>query len=126
VGRSNLDAELLTASRAARIAAELGGAKKSGQQWLCRCPAHPDKMPSLALRDADGGHVLYHCHAGCSQPDVRQALRSLGLLDADRIGQRRPGPMHDRPAVPDQDRLQLYRLQFLGHRVEPYAALATG
>jgi hypothetical protein len=101
----DLHAELLTANRAARIAAQLGGAKKSGNQWLCRCPAHPDKTPSLALRDADG-HVLYHCHAGCSQIDVRQALRSLGLLDADRIEQRRPGPIHDRPAVPDQDRLQ--------------------
>jgi hypothetical protein len=101
----DLHAELLAASRAARIAAELGGAKKSGKQWLCRCPAHPDKTPSLALRDADDGHVLYHCHAGCSQPDVRQALRSLGLLDADRIEQRRPGAMHDRPAV-HQDRLQ--------------------
>jgi hypothetical protein len=59
------------------IARELG-AVKAGSSWIAHCPAHDDRSPSLAIRDADG-KVLVHCHAGCKQAAVIAALRDRGL-----------------------------------------------
>jgi hypothetical protein len=42
------------------------------------CPAHGDADPSLTVH-AKGDRVLVHCHAGCSQGDVIEALRRRGL-----------------------------------------------
>jgi hypothetical protein len=54
----------------------LEGVKHTGNgTWLAKCPAHPDKNPSLSLRDADD-KVLIHCHAGCS---VHEVVASVGL-----------------------------------------------
>jgi putative DNA primase/helicase len=47
-----------------------------------KCPAHNDREPSLSIRDARGGKVLVHCHAGCDQGRVIAALRSRGLWRA--------------------------------------------
>ena len=62
---------------AAQIARELGG-KRSGAGYVAKCPAHDDSNPSLSLRDS-GGQLLVHCHAGCEQGDVVDALKGLGL-----------------------------------------------
>ena len=62
---------------AAEIARKLDG-RKSGSDWMARCPAHDDTNPSLSLRDADG-KVLAHCHAGCEQAAVIAALKARGL-----------------------------------------------
>jgi putative DNA primase/helicase len=59
------------------IAMALGG-RKSGAGWMARCPAHDDGNPSLSLTGADG-KVLVHCHAGCSQRRVVDALKVRGL-----------------------------------------------
>ncbi len=37
------------------------------------CPAHPDKRPSLSLRDVDG-RILVYCFAGCTTEAVCSAL----------------------------------------------------
>jgi putative DNA primase/helicase len=60
------------------ISKALGG-RKANNGWTARCPAHDDKTPSLSIRDADGGRVLVHCHAGCDQELVISTLRSRGL-----------------------------------------------
>ena len=60
------------------IARALGG-RQTGGTWTARCPAHDDRTPSLSIRDADGGKVLVHCHAGCDQERVIAALRGRGL-----------------------------------------------
>jgi putative DNA primase/helicase len=52
--------------------------RKSGSTWVARCPAHDDRTPSLSITDGED-RVLVHCHAGCSQSEVIQALRKLGL-----------------------------------------------
>jgi hypothetical protein len=65
---------------AQNIAAALGG-RRSGGEWVCRCPAHEDRRPSLAVRDGDDRRVLLHCHAGCNPLDVIDALKALGLWD---------------------------------------------
>jgi putative DNA primase/helicase len=62
---------------AREIALALGG-KRNGFAWIARCPAHADRTPSLSLRDEDG-KVLVHCHAGCPQVAVLDALRGRGL-----------------------------------------------
>jgi putative DNA primase/helicase len=63
-----------------QIAKALGGAHSNGDgSWSCRCPAHEDRSPSLSLSRRDG-KLLWHCHAGCPQDAVTDALRARGLL----------------------------------------------
>ena len=38
------------------------------------CPAHDDHNNSLSIADGDNGGLLVHCHAGCSQASVIEAL----------------------------------------------------
>jgi len=52
--------------------------RKRGHSWVARCPAHDDRSPSLSITDGED-RVLVYCHAGCSQSEVIQALRKLGL-----------------------------------------------
>jgi CHC2 zinc finger len=52
-------------------------ARRSGTCWMAKCPAHDDNNPSLSIREADG-RVLLHCHAGCTQGDVIDALTARG------------------------------------------------
>ena len=42
--------------------------------WTACCPAHDDKGPSLAVREADDGRVLLHCFAGCPTINVLGAV----------------------------------------------------
>jgi DNA primase len=61
------------------IARGLQKPKRAGPgKYVACCPAHDDKSPSLSIKDAPG-KVLVHCHAGCSQDEVINALRDLGL-----------------------------------------------
>lgn len=69
---------------AAYIAQALEKPRKSGDGWVACCPAHEDANPSLSLRDGDGGKVLVHCHAGCDQRAVIEALKSKGLWESER------------------------------------------
>ncbi len=54
--------------------------KPSGSEFICRCPAHDDRNPSLSFKEGSEGQVLLHCHTGCSVEDV---CRALGLSMAD-------------------------------------------
>jgi putative DNA primase/helicase len=56
------------------LAAVPDGGRKVGGQHLMRCPVHPDKRPSLAVRELADGKLLVHCHAGCTTADVLDAL----------------------------------------------------
>ena len=54
--------------------------RTGARQWLARCPAHPDRSPSLSVAEKDG-RVLVHCFAGCAVDDVLEAVGlSLGDL----------------------------------------------
>ncbi len=70
---------------AAEIARQLRG-RKSGAGWSALCPAHDDKTPSLSVREVDG-KVLVHCHAGCEQRAVIDALKARGLWPERESGQ---------------------------------------
>lgn len=55
----------------------LDGVKKQHTGWLARCPAHPDRTPSLKIdRGTDGGALLY-CFAGCNYESITAALRQM-------------------------------------------------
>ena len=53
-------------------------AKRSGRFWVCSCPCHDDRSPSLGFYD---GHttVVFTCFAGCDPCDVIEALRDRGI-----------------------------------------------
>lgn len=59
------------------IAEALKG-KKSGKGWLCKCPAHEDKTPSLWVYDGRST-IVVKCHAGCDFQEIVFALKGLGL-----------------------------------------------
>ena len=47
-------------------------------RFVACCPAHDDRSPSFAAKD-DNGKILVKCFAGCTQDEVINALRNLGL-----------------------------------------------
>jgi hypothetical protein len=65
------------------IVRALNGRRSSNGTWMCRCPTHRDKSPSLAVKDANG-HLLLYCHAGCTYENVMSELVARGLVTIER------------------------------------------
>jgi hypothetical protein len=55
------------------ILSRLVRVRRSGKDWIARCPAHQDKKPSLSIRQVEN-KILLHCHAGCSVESICAAL----------------------------------------------------
>ena len=53
---------------------KLPGAKRSGNGWSVRCPAHEDKRASLSVSEGNDGKVLLNCHAGCETGAILSAV----------------------------------------------------
>lgn len=74
--------------------------RRNGSGYLCRCPAHDDRSPSLSIRVAENGRLLAYCHAGC---DFRLIVHALGIrgapVQADRAKERVPAEPHADPCV---------------------------
>ena len=69
--------------------------KVKDNKFVARCPAHEDRSPSLAISRGDKGALL-HCFAGCSVPDILEALGlEAGQLfdDFDKHGHARSAPV---------------------------------
>jgi hypothetical protein len=62
------------------LLAKLPNAKKAGNGWSARCPAHEDRRASLSVAQGDDGRVLLRCHAGCSAEAI---VSAVGLKLAD-------------------------------------------
>jgi hypothetical protein len=62
------------------LLARLQGAKKTGNGWSARCPAHGDRRASLSIAQGKDGTALVKCHAGC---DTSAILAAVGLKLAD-------------------------------------------
>src|SRR5262249_30173300 len=62
------------------LLAKLPGAKRAGNGWSARCPAHDDRRASLSIAQGDDGTALVKCHAGC---DASAILAAVGLKPAD-------------------------------------------
>lgn len=58
---------------ATELAARLD-AKRNGDGWQAKCPAHEDTTPSLSISEGMDGRVLLHCHAGCAVDEILGAL----------------------------------------------------
>jgi hypothetical protein len=58
----------------------LPGARKTGNGWAARCPAHDDARASLCVSEGEDGTALVKCHAGC---DTSTVLSVVGLTLAD-------------------------------------------
>jgi putative DNA primase/helicase len=41
---------------------------------MAKCPAHPDRSPSLSILQGLNGRVLLRCFAGCKTEDVLEKL----------------------------------------------------
>ena len=67
--------------RAGDIAAAFGGTWR-GTKGMCRCPAHDDRSPSLAIGLSDHA-ILFHCFAGCSSEAVLEAFARHGIRARD-------------------------------------------
>lgn len=72
--------DLMTAEQ---LTIALGGKVRQGAptQFAC-CPSHEndgaDHTPSLAIKDGRNG-VIFKCMAGCSQDDVINAMKDMGI-----------------------------------------------
>jgi hypothetical protein len=83
----------------AETIAKLLQARRTGTGWQGRCPAHPDRLPSLSIREGEAGRTLVHCHAGCTLPAV---LEAAGLRMADLFAG--PPPTAEQARQSAQDR----------------------
>ena len=59
---------------AQQMISRLKNVRETSNGWEACCPSHEDKDPSLSVSETDDGKVVFHCHAGCSQESVLQAL----------------------------------------------------
>jgi hypothetical protein len=62
------------------LLAKLPDAKRAGNSWSSRCPAHDDRRASLSVSEGDDGTALVKCHAGC---DTSAILAAVGMKLAD-------------------------------------------
>jgi hypothetical protein len=85
----------------ADVASRLEGIRPSGDGYVARCPAHDDRSPSLSVSVSDDGKLLLHCHAGCDQQAVLDAIQATPqMLNPDREQRRDDGEWTPRgPAV---------------------------
>jgi hypothetical protein len=81
------------------ILSRLQKVKGKNGSWTACCPAHNDKGPSLAIREADDGRVLLHCFAGC---EVNSVVTALGMDMTDLFppdNKRRDYPVEGKPRL---------------------------
>ena len=113
------------------VIAKALGARKTGGGWMARCPAHDDRTPSLSISSGAGDKVLLHCHAGCDQVQVIDALRRQGLWDqrgrhsgglVHQTRQRENGPLKKTDTDRTHAALQIWQATApaTGTRVETY------
>lgn len=57
-----------------------GSVRKSGAQWMARCPVHDDSTASLSVGPGDEHPVVFNCMAGC---ETQLILDALGLTWGD-------------------------------------------
>lgn len=57
---------------------KLTNAKRTGSGYIGHCPAHPDKNPSLSIKQ-DNDTILLYCHSGCSYQDIINEFNEHGI-----------------------------------------------
>src|SRR6516162_1972983 len=64
---------------ARELAEKLKGHKLGEGRYTAPCPSHDDKTPSLSIDEGRNGRPVFHCHAGCNQQAVLDALIAMNL-----------------------------------------------
>lgn len=62
------------------LLSKLPDARKAGNGWSVRCPAHEDRKASLSVSAGGDGTALVKCHAGC---DTLAIVSAVGLKLSD-------------------------------------------
>ena len=79
----------------------LHGVRRTGDgRWISRCPGHPDRSPSLSIRELGDGRILLNDFGGCS---IEQVLGARSLEFSDLYPERPLGdhaPRERRPFFP--------------------------
>lgn len=71
----------LTSEDIRTIATSLGGARKCGNGYACRCPAHNGGDSNLSISLSKDGKLLLHCFShGCGFKDILKAIQDRGFL----------------------------------------------
>jgi hypothetical protein len=84
----------------AETIADMLQARPTGHgRWIARCPAHPDRRPSLSIGQGEDGKVLVRCWTGCSTGDV---LRALGLGWCDLFPTTQPVSLAERARIAEE------------------------
>ena len=92
------------------ILSRLGSVRKNGKQWMAKCPAHPDKSPSLSIREGSDS-ILMNCFAGC---ETEQVVAAIGLTMADLFydSPTERGYRNDQPRMTLHDAVQCLSADF--------------
>jgi hypothetical protein len=77
---------------------KLPDARKAGNGWSARCPAHDDRRASLSVAQGDNGTALVKCHAGCETTAVLEAM-GLKLADLFPANSGSPPSRNGKPAT---------------------------
>jgi hypothetical protein len=70
----------------ATILDRLDGVRRTRRGWSARCPAHPDRSPSLSIAEGASGKLLLYCHARCRYDEIASAL---GITTTNQASRRR-------------------------------------
>ena len=82
------------------LLAKLPDAKRAGNSWSSRCPAHDDRRASLSVSEGDDGTALVKCHAGCDTSAVLADLRRELAPQQDDMPEGSPGLLFVRLPCP--------------------------
>lgn len=92
-----------------KVLPRLDGLKSTRHnKWQALCPAHQDKNPSFAIKEADDGKILLKCWAGCSFESI---VSALGLEPQDLFPEKldRFSESHyQKPQIPKFNKTELF------------------
>jgi hypothetical protein len=93
-------------SPAIKLLARLDRVKQTAPgRWVASCPSHPDRSPSLSIRELEDGRILLYDFGGCETGAI---LAAVGLHMSDlferALGQSLP---QSHAGVPARDRLEI-------------------
>lgn len=80
--------------------------RRSGRNWVARCPAHADRSPSLSISEGTDGRILLRCWSGCTADEITAAL---GLSFRDLFPDEKPDPNKLRTARRQEEKSKRLR-----------------
>jgi len=84
------------------VLSRLQGVKKSGDQWVARCPAHDDNAQSLSVGPGQNGNVVLKCFCGCEFADIIGALKNGNGMEPKKQS-KKPNPPEKKEIIAVED-----------------------